>query len=157
MKKIIRPILFVLIFCCNNFLLIAQYTDTAKAIVAGKDSTLRPSGNRNLPPAKKIFPYKSYLLPATFIVYGIVSMHTDALQDVNETVKEEIYTEGSHKSAFVRQKTDRKKSRRRITASDGFALMIKIQHYHQFSQQAPLFETVRRIAAKYSELLKSFY
>jgi hypothetical protein len=44
-------------------------------------------------PVKKMFPYTSYILPATLMVYGFISLHTDALQDVNESVKEEIYTD----------------------------------------------------------------
>lgn len=49
---------------------------------------------------KKGFPYKRFILPATMITYGIFSLHTDALQDVNEKVRDE-WTEHSHNRCHI--------------------------------------------------------
>jgi hypothetical protein len=101
MHKFIIAGLFVLIFTGTHFSLNAQYTDTTSVIKTRKDSLGKPLINWNAAPAKRIFPYKSYLLPATFIIYGFLSLHTDAFQDVNETIKEEVYTERSpHKTSL---------------------------------------------------------
>lgn len=72
----------------------AQYTDTTGKPAAATDTIVKPriGGNRTI--TKNRFPYKSFILPATFVVYGVVSLHTDALQDINERVHEEVYTEG---------------------------------------------------------------
>jgi len=71
----------------------AQYTDTTAKAVPVTDSTPKPVLNWNAPPVKRPFPYKTFILPATFVAYGIVSLHTDVLQDINETVHEEVYIE----------------------------------------------------------------
>lgn len=52
--------------------------------------------NWNSPPVKKVFPYNRLIIPATMITYGIVSLKTDGLQDWNEGIKEEIWTEQPH-------------------------------------------------------------
>jgi len=79
----------------------AQYTGTGGITGSLKDNLITSSINRDTAPVKKVFPYKSFLLPATFIVYGFVSLHTDAFQDVNETVKEEVYTERSPRQLHI--------------------------------------------------------
>ncbi|MBS1563536.1 MAG: phosphatase PAP2 family protein, partial [Bacteroidetes bacterium] len=48
------------------------------------------------PPAKNIFPARKALLPASLIVYGALAVKMDMLQDVNEKVKEELWTEHPH-------------------------------------------------------------
>ncbi|MEP6746900.1 MAG: phosphatase PAP2 family protein [Bacteroidota bacterium] len=80
----------------------AQSPDSIKRTFLPADSVSQPAKiNLNPAPVKKIFRYQSCILPATFIVYGIVSLHTDALQDINETIKEEVSAEGSpHKTTF---------------------------------------------------------
>ena len=83
----------VFLWLASTLSLTAQYTDTTGKAGSIKDSLAIPAINWNAAPVKRIFPYKSFLLPATFVVYGVVSLHTDAFQDVNETVKEEVYTE----------------------------------------------------------------
>jgi PAP2 superfamily len=93
MNKYFFAMLMAFVWLTSTLSLTAQYTDTTSKASLIKDSLPIPSVNWNMPPAKRIFPYKSYLLPATLVVYGVVSLHTDALKDVNETVKEEVYTE----------------------------------------------------------------
>lgn len=76
-----------------SFYVTAQYTDTTTRLMRVQDTLLTPQVNTRPTAVMKPFPYKAFLLPVTFVVYGIVSLHTDALQDVNETVKEKVYTE----------------------------------------------------------------
>jgi len=85
--------LMAFVWLSASLSLTAQNTDTTGKAGFIKDSLPSKVINWNTPPAKRAFPYKSFLLPATFVAYGIVSLNTDAFRDVNETVKEEVYTE----------------------------------------------------------------
>lgn len=97
MQKYILSILPVLLSIVAPVTLCAQYTNTAITLIPAKDSAPKPVMSWKTP-AKRMFPYTSYLLPASLMMYGFVSLHTDALQDVNESVKEEIYTDrATHK------------------------------------------------------------
>lgn len=58
--------------------------------------TLSPRVRWDLPPARQPFNFRKALLPAAMIAYGVVSLKTDGLQDWNEKVKEEIWTEHPH-------------------------------------------------------------
>lgn len=71
--------------------------DSASSILRTRADTSKPAViNWNTPPVKRIFPYKSFLLPAALVAYGVVSIHSDGLQDINENIKEELYTERSN-------------------------------------------------------------
>ena len=70
----------------------AQYKNDTLPPITSDTLIYRPM-NWNTAPAKRVFPYKSFLLPATFIIYGIVSLNNDGLADMNEEIKEEVYTE----------------------------------------------------------------
>jgi PAP2 superfamily len=93
MNKFVASLVLIQALLISTFSMNAQYTDSAKTALPVRDSLPGPGTNWNKAPVKRIFPYRSYLLPATLVVYGILSLHTDALQDVNETIKEEVYTE----------------------------------------------------------------
>jgi len=58
--------------------------------------TISPRVRWDLPPARQPFNFRKALLPAAMIAYGVVSLKTDGLQDWNEKVKEEIWTEHPH-------------------------------------------------------------
>lgn len=45
---------------------------------------------------KKPFPVESFVLPATMIAYGFVSLKSDLLQDINEQTQEEIWDDHPH-------------------------------------------------------------
>jgi hypothetical protein len=64
------------------------------------DTSRRVSVNWNTAPVKRLFPYKSFILPAALVAYGVVSLHNDGLQDINESIKEELYTERSNQHAI---------------------------------------------------------
>ena len=63
--------------------------------------TTRPAINWSAPPVKRPFPYKQMLLPATLVAYGVVSLKSDGLQDWNEEMKEDIWTEHPHKQLHI--------------------------------------------------------
>jgi hypothetical protein len=98
MKKHVLTALLTCASTATCFSALARYTDTtAKPVVL----TAQPVVSWNGPAVKTSFPYKSFIAPATFVVYGVISLHTDALQDVNETVHKEMYTAGqSHKTTI---------------------------------------------------------
>jgi PAP2 superfamily len=81
------------IFLSSSLSLTAQYTDTSKLAHNLTDSVSASSVNWKAVHNKNAFPYKSLVLPSSMIVYGILALNTDAFKDINETVKEEVYTE----------------------------------------------------------------
>ncbi len=93
MKKHFFTGLFAFACLTCTLSLNAQYTDTTGKAISSGDILVKPVIDWNTPPAKRIFPYKSFILPATLVAYGVVSLYADMLQDVNETLHEEIYTE----------------------------------------------------------------
>jgi membrane-associated phospholipid phosphatase len=101
MNKIISAGLLLLALFATSIPLAAQYTDALSPADTARTILPRPAIDWNTAPIKKVFPYKSFLLPATLVVYGIVSLHTDGLQDINEEVKEEVYTERSPRKLHI--------------------------------------------------------
>jgi hypothetical protein len=100
MKKHVLVLLATCASTASFFSAAAQYTDTT-AKPAVTDSIPKTSLSWNAPAVKNRFPYKSFIVPATFVVYGVISLHTDALQDINETVHKEVHTAGqSHKTSI---------------------------------------------------------
>jgi membrane-associated phospholipid phosphatase len=85
--------LMAFVWLSASLSLTAQNTDTTGKAGFIKDSLPSRVSNWNAPPVKRGFPYKSFLLPTTFVAYGIVSLNTHLFRDFNETVKEEVYTE----------------------------------------------------------------
>lgn len=45
------------------------------------------------PPERRVFPYKSFLVPAVMVAYGYTSTHNNKLNKWNLKAKQEIYTE----------------------------------------------------------------
>ena len=101
MKKYLVAGLMACISAASAFPVAAQYTDTAGKAAAVTDSIPAPGLNWNVPPVKRPFPYKSFILPAGFVVYGVISLHTDALQDINETVHKEVYVEAQPRKTNI--------------------------------------------------------
>ena len=50
---------------------------------------------------KKNFPYRSFVLPTFMIAYGITTLNSDGLTDINEKIKEEVWTESPHKRFHI--------------------------------------------------------
>ncbi len=80
----------------------AQYADSSATMnKTTADSLPRPVLNWSVTYPKNPFPYKKLILPATLIVYGVASLHADMLQDVNEKVKTEVYTDRRPKQFHI--------------------------------------------------------
>ena len=77
----------------------AQYTDTTAPRV--NTPSTRLAIDWQTPPAKRIFPYKSFLLPASLVAYGVVSLHAKPLKHINEKIKEEVFTEPAPRAIHV--------------------------------------------------------
>jgi PAP2 superfamily len=67
-----------------------QYRDSLSAL---KKDTVPPAINWDAANVKKGFPYKSFIVPATLVTYGILSLHNHDLLSVNQKIKEEVYTD----------------------------------------------------------------
>jgi membrane-associated phospholipid phosphatase len=46
-------------------------------------------------------PYKPFIVPAFMIAYGFTAIYTDGLNDLNESIKEEVWTESPHKKVTI--------------------------------------------------------
>jgi membrane-associated phospholipid phosphatase len=92
MKKLI-PAVLLAFTSLITLPVAAQYTDSLPTVITGRDSLAHPPINWSTPPAKRVFPYKSFLLPSVLVAYGVVSLKSDELGHINQKVKEEIYTE----------------------------------------------------------------
>lgn len=69
-----------------------QTPDTTSALIPPAANLPKRNLNTTAPKRCGIGSTISYLVPSAFILYGVVSLRTDALEDVNETVKKEVYT-----------------------------------------------------------------
>lgn len=72
----------------------SQYNNGPSAI---NRDTLPPSINWKVTTSQKGFPYKSFIVPAVLVTYGVTSLNNHGLSSVNDKFKEEIYTERSSK------------------------------------------------------------
>jgi len=91
MNKTIATI-FIAASCASNANCYCQYTDS---VAIQQKDTIPYRINWQTPPAKNIFPYKSFIVPATLVVYGVTTLHSKHLWNVNEQVKDELYTDRS--------------------------------------------------------------
>jgi membrane-associated phospholipid phosphatase len=78
-----------------------QYSDSSIIRRSTTDSLPAIKFNWKTATNPNLFPYKKLILPATLIAYGVVSLHSDALQDINKKVKEEVYTERDPKKMYI--------------------------------------------------------
>lgn len=72
----------------------AQHTDTTGTNTQ-LPQQIRPTINWQTP-VNKPFPVQSFLIPATFIAYGVVTIENDELKEMNEGIKREIWDEHPH-------------------------------------------------------------
>lgn len=78
----------------------AQVTDSTAGNFFVKDSTQRNLSWR-LPPHKKSFNVKPYIIPGLMVVYGITAIENDGLQKLNAEFKDELYAESPHKQIHI--------------------------------------------------------
>lgn len=94
-----KPLFLLVLFITSQAgqVVCAQYTpDTATKGSVHSDTSL-PRVNWKLAAANQGFPYKKLLFPSALVVYGVLALKTDGLQDWNEKVHEEIWDENPHK------------------------------------------------------------
>ena len=72
----------------------AQYADTAVLYTKMESYTLN---KQDVLTKKTPFPYRSFILPALMIVHGFEGLNSDELADIDEGIKEKIWTESPHK------------------------------------------------------------
>ena len=101
----LRPVTVLLITPCLliNHTICAQGDSTKiQALSASSTSdTIPKSIVWSTPPAKKAFPYKSFMIPAVMVGYGYASMHNTQLNKLNLETKEEIYSEHTHSKVSI--------------------------------------------------------
>lgn len=100
MKKLL-PCCCLALASLTNLTVVAQYTDSTASTKLVTDTSPRLPVDWSTPPVKRVFPYKSLMLPAVLVAYGFVSLNSDGLADINEKVKEEVYTERSPKKVSI--------------------------------------------------------
>ena len=83
--------LFVLAASAN-----AQVTDSTTSNLFARDSA-RQNLSWRLPPHKKSFNVKSYIIPGLMVAYGFTAIENDGLQRLNGELKDEMYAESPHK------------------------------------------------------------
>jgi len=91
MNRVITPFLLIASLASARPCF-SQYGDSLPTL---QKDTLPPAINWNSPPVKRVFPYKSFIVPAAFVAYGVFSIQNNDLRKVNEKVKEEVYTDRS--------------------------------------------------------------
>jgi hypothetical protein len=74
----------------------AQFTDSATSILPERNAAMQ-SLSWQLPPHKKSFKVKPFIIPALMVAYGVTAIENDRLQGLNGEFKEEIYVEHPHK------------------------------------------------------------
>src|SRR5882762_6378592 len=94
------------VFCIVFFITCAVNAQSVNSPLP--DSALKNNFKDSVPhvinwdaPAKKGISYKPFIVPTAMVVYGILSRHTDALQDWNEKMKDEWWTEHPHKPIHI--------------------------------------------------------
>jgi hypothetical protein len=93
MKKTLAP-LFLISFFLSAHTGFCQYSELSTT--PARDS-LPPRIDWNTPAIKRTFPYKSFIVPAAMVAYGVFSLQNNGLSAVNDKVKEEVYMERSSK------------------------------------------------------------
>ena len=97
-KRALTPI-FLIVSLLSTRTSYCQYSDSLSAL---KKDTLPPAINWDAANVKKGFPYKSFIVPAAMVTYGIFSLSNHDLLHVNEKIKEEVYTDrGSTKKTPI--------------------------------------------------------
>ncbi|MBS1512823.1 MAG: phosphatase PAP2 family protein [Bacteroidetes bacterium] len=75
----------------------AQVIDSASGNISLQDTTLKKNISWQLPPYKKAFNLKSYIVPGLMVAYGFTAIKNDGLQRLNTELKDEMYAENPHR------------------------------------------------------------
>ena len=63
--------------------------------------SLQVVSTRKVEEHKEPFPTKQLIIPALFIVYGVVAIESDGLKNLNEKVREKIFLENPHEKTHI--------------------------------------------------------
>jgi membrane-associated phospholipid phosphatase len=93
-----RKNLFV--FCLVAFYLRANAQDGENILISNPQRTFDRSFllDDSLPAKNK---YAQWIIPGSMILYGFLAIHIDPLTDINEDIKDEIWTEAPHKTVTI--------------------------------------------------------
>ncbi|NII29215.1 phosphatase PAP2 family protein [Pseudoflavitalea sp. X16] len=78
----------------------AQYTDTSGRVIPATD-TIPREVNWSIPVPQRAFPLRSLIIPAAMISYGVTSLASHGLKDVNRSIKEELAIEHPHNKVSI--------------------------------------------------------
>ncbi|MBS1660171.1 MAG: phosphatase PAP2 family protein [Bacteroidetes bacterium] len=65
------------------------------------DTVPRIDWSRGLPAYKQPFPYQSFILPASMIVYGVTAVNNHTLKSINGHVKEQVWEDMPHSKTTI--------------------------------------------------------
>ena len=80
--------------CCFTFNSNAQFIETT-TLKKSVEKSVQFSAQQNIIKNAGIS-YKSFIIPSLLIAYGFTTIKSDGLSDINEEIKEEIWTENPH-------------------------------------------------------------
>lgn len=96
-KAIPALVLFLMSFQTSQA---QEISDSTK--VSLKENNIRPQNlNWQIALQKKRFPVKSLILPAFMFAYGVASLEVGGLENLNEEIKEDIYSERPHRKVNI--------------------------------------------------------
>lgn len=90
--------LIVAVCACSVMCVNAQVVDTTQAAII---DTVPRKIDWNRPPISRPFPAKSFIVPAVMAAYGIGSLMSDGIKQLNRGVKEEVYDENPHRPVKI--------------------------------------------------------
>ena len=84
----------------GTFLATGQMDARRFEIYSSGDTVILPL-QKDQKTASQKFPYKSFIVPGAMMIYGFVALSSDPLQDLNEHVKNKIWTENPHSTTHI--------------------------------------------------------
>ena len=99
-EYILREVVLCFVCMISISFVNAQSNDTVAFKVA-KKSSLQPLNRNSSTELKNGFPRKAFVIPAFMIVYGFATLENDALQHINEEIREDVWIDNHHKKVRV--------------------------------------------------------
>ncbi|MBI3720459.1 MAG: phosphatase PAP2 family protein [Sphingobacteriales bacterium] len=93
-KSIVAVIILLFSFVIRSN---AQIIDSARGNTALQDTTAKKNIPWQLPPHKKTFHIKSYIVPGLMMAYGFIAIKNDGLRRLNAELRDELYAEKPHR------------------------------------------------------------
>src|SRR5262245_9168878 len=93
----LKTLAFAVITCTALTPVSAHYTDSTGKAIPPTD-TVRRAVNWSTPVPSNAFPLRSFIIPAALISYGVTSLASHGLKDVNMNIRNEVAMEHPHLS-----------------------------------------------------------